>query len=155
MAPAFDLQSHSTHSDGALSASEVVDRAADAGVRLLALTDHDTIGGVAEALAAGERLGVRVVPAVEISSIDDGAAVPRELHVLGYCIDHTGPALTDSLAAFLADREQRTLRMASALRELGLELDEAEIAARVADGQPIGRPHLAEAVLRAPRTPPG
>jgi predicted metal-dependent phosphoesterase TrpH len=148
--PRFDLQSHSTHSDGALSAAGVVERAADAGVQLLALSDHDTISGVSEAITTGERLGLRVVPAVEISAVDDGSATPRELHILGYNIDHTGALLTDRLAAFLADREQRTLRMAAALRELGFELDEREIATRIAEGQPIGRPHLAEAVLAAP-----
>jgi predicted metal-dependent phosphoesterase TrpH len=157
MPPRFDLQSHSTHSDGALSAAAVVERAADAGVQLLALSDHDTISGVSEAIATGEQLGLRVVPAVEISAIDDGAGGPggvglgipiqRELHILGYNIDHTGALLTDRLAAFLADREQRTLRMAAGLVELGFELDEREIATRIADGQPIGRPHLAEAVL--------
>ncbi len=90
LAPRFDLQSHSTHSDGALSAEEVVTRAADAGVELLALSDHDTVSGVSEAIAAGERFGVRVVSAVEISAVDDGSPVPRELHILGYNIDHTG-----------------------------------------------------------------
>ena len=156
MALRFDLQSHSRNSDGALEAAEVVERAARGGVELLALTDHDTVSGVAEALRAGERHGVRVVPAVEISAIDAGAEeggierTPRELHILGYCIDHTGQALTARLAEFLADREQRTLRMAAALREQGFELDEAELAGRVAAGRPIGRPHLAEAVLAAP-----
>jgi 3',5'-nucleoside bisphosphate phosphatase len=150
VAPRFDLQSHSTHSDGALGAAEVVQRAADAGVELLALSDHDTVSGVSEAIAAGERYGVRIVPAVEISAIDAGAAVPRELHILGYNIDHTGALLTEKLAEFLADREQRTLRMAAALKELGFELDEAQLDARVAAGKPIGRPHLAEAVLSAP-----
>jgi 3',5'-nucleoside bisphosphate phosphatase len=145
----FDLQSHSTHSDGALEAAEVVDRAARAGVKLMALTDHDTVSGVAEALRAGERHGVRVIPAVEISAIDSGAEEPRELHILGYGIDHAGPQLTARLAEFLADREQRTLRMAAALKELGFELDEEEIEGRIAAGKPIGRPHLAEAVLAA------
>ena len=145
----FDLQSHSTHSDGALPAGEVVQAAAGAGVELLALTDHDTVGGVSEALAAGERLGLRVVPAVEMSAIDHGPAKDRELHILGYLIDHTDPTLSTRLRDFLADRERRTLRMAAALRELGLELDETEIAARRAAGQPIGRPHLAAAVLAA------
>jgi predicted metal-dependent phosphoesterase TrpH len=148
--PRFDLQSHSTHSDGELAAAEVVQRAAESGVELLALSDHDTISGVSEALQAGERAGVRVVSAVEISAVDAGASVGRELHILGYGIDHEGALLTERLAEFLADREHRTLRMAAALRELGLELDESEISARVAAGQPIGRPHLAEAVLRAP-----
>ncbi|HKH79490.1 MAG TPA: PHP domain-containing protein, partial [Solirubrobacteraceae bacterium] len=161
MPPRFDLQSHSTHSDGALPAAEVVRRAADAGVQLLALSDHDTVSGVSEAIAAGEGLGVRVVPAVEISAIDasstqgdpggDGGGTPaaRELHILGYCIEHTGAAITAALADFLSDREKRTLRMRDALREVGFELDEAEIDARIAEGKPIGRPHLAGAVLRA------
>jgi 3',5'-nucleoside bisphosphate phosphatase len=154
MAPRFDLQSHSTHSDGALKAAEVVRRAAQAGVELLALTDHDTVAGVPEALAAGERCGVQVTPAVEISVLDDGATFARELHVLGYGIDHADPLLAQRLAEFLADREQRTLRMAAALRELGFELDERELAARVAERQPIGRPHLAKAVLASPANAP-
>ncbi|MGH2904325.1 MAG: PHP domain-containing protein [Solirubrobacteraceae bacterium] len=146
----FDLQSHSTHSDGALEAAEVVERAARAGVELLALSDHDTVSGVTEALRAGERHGVRIVPAVEISAIDPDGETPRELHILGYLIDHTGPVLTARLEEFLADREQRTLRMAAALEELGWELDREQLQKRVAAGKPIGRPHLAEAVLAAP-----
>jgi predicted metal-dependent phosphoesterase TrpH len=148
--PRFDLQSHSTHSDGALPAADVVARAAEAGVELLALSDHDTVSGVSEASAAGEQLGVRIVPAVEISAVDSGSPVPRELHILGYGIDHTGAVLTERLTEFLADREHRTLRMAAALKELGFELDERQLDERIAAGKPIGRPHLAEAVLSAP-----
>jgi hypothetical protein len=156
MAPRFDLQSHSTHSDGTLAAADVVARAAEAGVELLALSDHDTISGVAEALVAGEKAGVNVVPAVEISAVDDGQGgeqpghVLRELHILGYDIDHTGPPMTTRLVDFLADREQRTLRMRDALRDVGWDLDEGQIEERIAAGKPIGRPHLAEAVLAAP-----
>ena len=150
MPPRFDLQSHSTHSDGALPPREVVQAAAAAGVELLALTDHDTVSGVSEALAAGAPAGVRVVPAVEMSAVDHGPDADRELHILGYAIDHEDPTLRARLAEFLADRERRTLRMGRALRELGLELDEGELSARRAAGRPIGRPHLAAAVLRSP-----
>jgi predicted metal-dependent phosphoesterase TrpH len=150
VAPRFDLQSHSTASDGSLPPAQVVQNAAEASVELLALSDHDTISGVAEAIEAGERYGVRVVSAVEISAVDAGSPVPRELHILGYKIDHTGPPMTDRLVDFLADREKRTLRMRDALREVGFELDEAEIEQRIAEGKPIGRPHLAAAVLGAP-----
>lgn len=154
----FDLQSHSTRSDGALEPSAVVAAAAAAGVRLLALTDHDTLAGVPEALQAGREHGVGVVPAIEISSIDRPASgasggeegKARELHILGYAIDHTDPRLLSTLEAFLADREQRTLRMAENLRKAGFELDTAAIDARVTAGEPIGRPHLAEAVLGHP-----
>jgi hypothetical protein len=152
--PRFDLQSHSTHSDGALSATEVVQRAAQAGVELLALSDHDTVSGVSEAIAAGEAEGVRVVSAVEISAVDadvGGRGIKeRELHILGYNIDHTGAQLTEKLTAFLADREQRTMRMADGLRDAGFKLDERQLDSRIAAGKPIGRPHLAEAVLSEP-----
>jgi predicted metal-dependent phosphoesterase TrpH len=155
----FDLQSHSTRSDGTLEPSAVVAAAAQAGVRLLALTDHDTLAGVREALSAGSEQGVAVVPAIEISAIDhpsrgagDGgeSGTGRELHILGYLVDHTDPAFAATLAGFLADREQRTLRMAERLRELGIELDTQAIDARVSAGEPIGRPHLAEAALSYP-----
>lgn len=148
----FDLQSHSTRSDGALEPSAVVAAAAQAGVELLALTDHDTLAGVEEALRAGVEHSVAIVPAIEISAIDDGGegGTARELHILGYLVDHTDPSFTATLAGFLADREQRTLRMAQKLRELGIELDVQAIDTRVSAGEPIGRPHLAEAALSHP-----
>jgi predicted metal-dependent phosphoesterase TrpH len=147
--PRFDLQSHSTRSDGTLEPAAVLAAAAQAGVELLALSDHDTVAGVSEALAAGAQHGVRVVPAVEISALDDGARAPRELHILGYLIDHEGEAFQSLLQDFLGDRERRTLQMRDGLREAGFELDEAEIEQRIAQGRPIGRPHLAGAVLGA------
>jgi predicted metal-dependent phosphoesterase TrpH len=148
----FDLQSHSTRSDGVLEPAAVVEAAAQAGVKLLALTDHDTLAGVCEALEAGAAHGIAVVPAIEISAIDDGgeSGTARELHILGYLVDHTDPSFTATIAGFLADREQRTLRMARSLRDLGIELDEQAIDARVRAGEPIGRPHLAEAALCHP-----
>lgn len=158
-APRFDLQSHSTRSDGALEPAEVVAAAASAGVQLLALSDHDTLAGVPEALRAGAEHGITVVPAIEISAIDHPSrkagdsgegGTARELHILGYLVDHTDPVFTAKLAEFLADREQRTLRMAAKLRDLGIELDEQVISARVSAGEPIGRPHLAQAALDHP-----
>ena len=148
----FDLQSHSTRSDGVLEPAEVVAAAAQAGVKLLALTDHDTLAGVPEALEAAQEHGITVVPAIEISAIDDGGegGIARELHILGYLVDYDDPSFTVTLAGFLADREQRTLRMARNLGELGIELDEQAIDARVNAGEPIGRPHLAEAALAHP-----
>ncbi len=147
--PRFDLQSHSTRSDGALEPSDVVAAAAAAGVELMALSDHDTVAGVSEALAAGAAKGIRVVPAVEISALDDGATQPRELHILGYLIDHQNETFARTLEDFLGDRERRTLRMRDALKDVGFELDETEIEQRIAQGRPIGRPHLAAAVLGA------
>src|SRR5215210_5339932 len=96
-----DLQAHSLHSDGHLPAAAVVEHAARAGVDLLALSDHDTIDGVEEAILAGVRHGVTVVPATEISAVDDGR---EDLHVLGYRIDHRDPVLAERLEDARADR---------------------------------------------------
>lgn len=147
-APTFDLQSHSRQSDGALAPREVVAAAAAAGVELLALSDHDTIDGVEEALAAAAQgNGIRVVPAVEISAIDEGKT---DLHILGYLIDHGDPMLAERLVSYRADREHRADRMAEALRELGYELDERQIQTRLAQGKSVGRPHLAQAAVTHP-----
>ena len=146
-APAFDLQSHSVHSDGELPAAQVVENAAQAGVELLALSDHDTVDGVDEALAAGAVHGVRVVPATEISAVDGEY---EDLHVLGYGIDHRSGLLGERLRDARADRERRADAMAESLRELGFEIDPAPIEARKAAGKPVGRPHLAAAVLAHP-----
>ncbi|TML09434.1 MAG: PHP domain-containing protein [Actinobacteria bacterium] len=146
-APTFDLQSHSTRSDGGLEPAEVVRLAAEAGVQTLALSDHDTVDGVAEALAAGAHQGIRVVPATELSSIDGER---EDMHILGYLIDHTDPALLEALERFRADREARAGRMMDALRELGFELDTAAIDARIVAGAPIGRPHIARAAFDHP-----
>ncbi len=146
-APTFDLQSHSTHSDGHLPPAHVVALAAAAGVELLALSDHDTVDGVEEALSAAHHHGIEVVPAVEISA-PDGAH--PDIHILGYGIDHHDPALLEALAAYRGDRDGRADRMIANLKALGLELDERTIAARRAQGKPIGRPHIAAAVFAHP-----
>jgi 3',5'-nucleoside bisphosphate phosphatase len=139
-APPFDLQSHSTYSDGALPARAVVAAAADAGVTLLALTDHDTVDGVDEALEASATLGLRVVPAVELSALDGDA---EDLHILGYLVDHHAVALLDALTRFRADRSARAVRMAEALRDAGLQLE-------LPQRSSIGRPHLAQAAFDHP-----
>jgi 3',5'-nucleoside bisphosphate phosphatase len=138
--PAFDLQSHSTYSDGALPPRAVVAAAADAGVELLALTDHDTVDGVDEAVQASAARGLRLVPAVELSAIDGDV---EDLHVLGYLVDHRAVALLGPLAAFRADRAARAVRMAEALRDCGLQLD-------LPQRETIGRPHLAQAAFDHP-----
>jgi 3',5'-nucleoside bisphosphate phosphatase len=145
--PSFDLQSHSRYSDGALTPAEVVATAATAGVELLALTDHDTVAGVREAADEAGALGIRLATGVEISALDRTSA---DLHILGYLIDDRDPMLLERLAAYRADRERRTERMAAALRGLGFELDEQALERRAAAGMPIGRPHIAQAVASHP-----
>lgn len=136
-APTFDLQSHSTYSDGTLAPAEVVERAREAGVQLLALTDHDTVDGVDEALsAAGD---MRLIPAVELSSVH---GTYEDLHILGYAIDHTDATLHATLADFRQDRIRRILAMAEKLREAGFTIDPERL-----EHEAPGRPHLAAALL--------
>src|SRR4051812_33274988 len=145
--PSFDLQAHSRHSDGVLEASEVVERAHAAGIELFALTDHDTVDGVPEAAARARELGMRFSPASELSAVHGGH---EDLHVLGYELDVADPDLTATLHDFRGDRARRIEAMADRLRELGFELDDAPLRARREAGKPIGRPHLADAVLAHP-----
>jgi predicted metal-dependent phosphoesterase TrpH len=140
--PTFDLQSHSTCSDGALAPAAVIAAAHAAGVELLALTDHDTVDGVDEALEAAAARGLALVTATELSAIDGER---EDLHVLGYGLDHRSPALLAALERFRADRDARAHRMADALREAGLELDFPD-----RGGRPVGRPHLAQAAFEHP-----
>jgi predicted metal-dependent phosphoesterase TrpH len=147
MAPTFDLQSHSLHSDGVLPAAEVVARAALAGVELLALTDHDTVDGVPEAAAAAREQGIRLSPAAELSAVH---GAHEDLHVLGYGLDVADPDLLTLLEDFRGDRARRIGAMADRLRELGFALDSAPLEARRVAGKPIGRPHLADAVIAHP-----
>jgi predicted metal-dependent phosphoesterase TrpH len=147
-APRFDLQSHSTCSDGALEPAAVVAAAARSGVELLALTDHDSVAGVDAALAAARREGVRLVPAAELSTIDE---LGEDLHLLGYGIDHHDSTLAEALLDFREDRARRINRMADALDELGLGPDRAVLRERRAAGLSVGRPHLAQAAVATHR----
>ena len=147
MPQTFDLQSHSLHSDGTLPAADVVARAAAAGITLMALTDHDTVDGVPEATEAASRVGIALSPAAELSAVH---GEHEDLHILGYELDHDDPDLNAALHDFRGDRARRIDEMADRLRELGFELDDAPLAARRAAGKPIGRPHLADAVLAHP-----
>src|SRR3954447_24771253 len=146
-APTFALQAHSRHSDGELEAAEVVARAAAAGVKLLALTDHDTVDGVPEAQAAAREHGIALSPAAELSAVHGGH---EDLHILGYELDVADATLLELLEDFRADRGRRIYEMADRLRELGFELDSAPLKQRERAGKPIGRPHLADALLAHP-----
>jgi predicted metal-dependent phosphoesterase TrpH len=144
---AFDLQCHSTYSDGALPPAEVMRIAARAGTELVALTDHDTVDGVDEAMAQAAELGMRFSPATEISAVE---GAHEELHILGYEIDHHDADLRASLTDYRADRQRRVEAIADRLEELGFTVDRTVLEERRAAGLPIGRPHIADAVLKHP-----
>jgi 3',5'-nucleoside bisphosphate phosphatase len=146
-APWFDLQSHSVYSDGALAPGDVVRHAAAAGVQLLALTDHDSVEGVDEALAAAAEARIGLVSAAELSAVHDAS---EDLHVLGYGVDHHDPGFAELTAGARAERVTRAAAMGARLRALGFEVDERTLEQRRLAGKAIGRPHLAAAVIAHP-----
>ena len=134
---------HSTASDGSASPEGVVRRAAAAGLRAVALTDHDTLAGVPEAIAAGERYGVRVVGGCEFSA----AAPWGEMHVLGYFLPAESTALNAFLERCRADRVRRAQEMVLHLQRLGVPLSFESVLQESAGGA-VGRPHVARAIVR-------
>jgi 3',5'-nucleoside bisphosphate phosphatase len=138
-----DLHVHSTASDGSVSPDGVVRRAAKAGLSAVALTDHDTVDGIPEAIRAGEREGVRVIVGCEFSV----AAPWGEMHVLGYFLPVQSPALESFLERCRADRIRRAQEMVEQLRRLGLSLTFESVLEESAGGA-VGRPHVARAVVR-------
>jgi hypothetical protein len=139
-----DLHVHTTASDGALAPAELVARAARLGVRILAITDHDSTEGVAEALAAGRAHDIEVISAVEINTDVPGA----EVHVLGYFVDYTDPDFTAALARLRDGRVGRARLMAERLTEMGAAVTFERILAIAGDGA-VCRPHVAQALLEA------
>lgn len=114
---------------------------------LVALTDHDTIDGVEEARARARELGMRFSAAAEISAVEGRHA---DLHVCGYELDVASPDLRAALDDFRADRQARVEAIADRLEELGFTVDRTVLQERKAAGLPIGRPHIADAVLEHP-----
>ncbi len=137
-----DLHTHSTCSDGSLAPAELVEKAAAAGVGVLALTDHDTTAGLADAGAAAGRLGVTLVPGVEISA----AWRHQSIHILGLWIDPSSRTLRDALDAQADRRRARMRRICAALTKAGLPGDELLSAVEAQPGLPT-RTHLAAALL--------
>jgi hypothetical protein len=141
----YDLHSHSTASDGTLTPTELVTRARANGVTTLALTDHDTVAGVAEAQAAGTRLGVTVVPGVELSATWAG----KTLHIVGLALDPNTPALQRGLDRLQAQRTARAHRIAERLERLGVQDALARAQAQTGPGGEVTRTHFARALVEA------
>ncbi len=135
---AVDLHSHSTASDGTLTPTELVARAHARGVRALALTDHDTVAGLAEAAAAAAELGVELVPGIELSTQCQG----RSMHIVGLGVDPAASALRELIDELATIREARAERMAASLAKAGIA-GALEGAARLAGGGVPTRTHFA------------
>ena len=151
MANPIDLHAHSVYSDGTRTPARLVAEAATAGVRVLGLTDHDTVAGVEEAVRLGADAGVRVIPGVEVStSLPLGTEALRRvpLHVLGYLIDPRDDELVDTLGFYERARVRRVRRMVERLAAIGraVSLDRVFELAGVGT---VGRVHVARALVEA------
>ncbi|MEO8829684.1 PHP domain-containing protein [Lapillicoccus sp.] len=141
----IDLHTHSRASDGTQTPAQVVAAAADAGLDVVALTDHDTTSGWVEAADAAASLGVGLVRGVEISCAHRGASV----HLLGYLVDPAHPGL---VAEFARARESRVTRLAAMVELMaadGIPISYEQVRAQVPDGATEGRPHIADALVQA------
>lgn len=138
-----DLHSHTTASDGALAPRDLVTLAARQGVRVLAVTDHDSTSGLPEAMAEALQHGIEIVPGLEINCDVPGA----EVHVLGYYVDWQADWFEAFLAEQRAERRARVHRMVERLGELGVPVTAEEVFAICKEGSP-GRPHVAQAMIK-------
>lgn len=138
-----DLHVHSTASDGKLSPEEIIGKAAELGLKVVALTDHDTVDGIPPAVEAARAFPrLAFIPGVEISTdLADG-----EAHVLGYFIDYTSRELGSALERFRNSRHVRARGMVNRLGDLGMDIDWRRVQ-EIAGGGSIGRPHIARAML--------
>jgi predicted metal-dependent phosphoesterase TrpH len=137
-----DLHAHTTASDGTLSPSDLVDLAAERGLRALGVTDHDTVAALPEAGARAASVGVTLVPGVELSTTERGA----EVHVLGYGVDTGDATLRVALADLAASRYRRIAKMIEKLQASGFNIDGDAVLAQAETGS-VGRPHVARALM--------
>ncbi|HMS84025.1 MAG TPA: PHP domain-containing protein [Nitrospira sp.] len=138
----LDLHLHTTHSDGSCTPTEVVSLAHQAGVTALAITDHDIMTGIPDAITAGEQCGIEVIPGVEISSMMGQS----ELHILGYFLDWQDPVLSERFQTLRESRHRRNPQIIERLQALGIDITYDEVRA-LAGSDSVGRPHIARALI--------
>ncbi|GAB1643210.1 PHP domain-containing protein [Krasilnikovia sp. MM14-A1259] len=143
----IDLHCHSTASDGTLTPADLMAAGRDAGLDVMAITDHDTTGGWAAAEAA-RPAGLVLVRGAELSCRWYGVQPAIPLHLLAYLFDPTEPRLAGDLARLRTDREQRAERIVELLRADGVDITWPEVQGYAAGGS-VGRPHIAQALIRA------
>lgn len=147
--PIIDLHTHSRASDGSESPREVIAQAAKAGLSTIALTDHDTVSGWAEATEAATDFGVALIPGIELSTqiLDDSTGFePHSVHLLGYLIDPEHPELVEEMAKIRSHRDNRLQMMVEKLAA-DYPIDWLEVRAGIPDGATPGRPHIAEVLI--------
>ena len=140
----IDLHVHPLNSDGSDTATAVGRKAAGLGLRAIAITDHDTFAGIDEAQQAGERLGVEVVPGVELSTMHDG----EHVHLLAYYMDRNCPALLQLMELAVRERVRRNEKMVQRLHDAGYPIDMDEMRAEYPGQVMLGRPHVAAILMK-------
>jgi len=147
-----DLHLHSNHSDGNWSPQELVAHAISCGMTTIALTDHDTVSGIDEAISfAGTR--VEIIPGIEINTMwIDAAGAGHDVHILGYFIDRTNSKLLDLLSRQRSARDQQVKRLIEILKEDGLDISEERVL-EFSKGSPIGKMHVTQAIVVAGGAP--
>ena len=138
----IDLHMHSTFSDGTLTPTELIDKAVAVKLSVISLTDHDCLDGVPEAIEAGRAKGVEVLTGVELSC----EYRDRDLHVLGYGMDHHNQSIQDALHMFRQTRHKRGIKIIEKLNALGINIEPAEVLAKAGEGA-LGRPHIAAVLV--------
>lgn len=141
----IDLHLHTTASDGRLTPEGLVADVYAAGCRTIAVTDHDTVAGLSDTRIAAEAVGLAFVDGIEMTAV----AAQRDVHILGYFIDPEGPRLHAFLATQRERRRERLQLMAARLAELGVPVAIDDLVASAAPGKSLGRPALAQALIRA------
>jgi 3',5'-nucleoside bisphosphate phosphatase len=141
----IDLHTHSSVSDGTDTPAELMRNARLAGLDVVGLTDHDTFDGLDEAAAEGERQGIELVRGMELSCSRQGSSV----HVLAYGTDPDSPGLAAEMARVRDGRLGRLAGVLAKLTALGVPVSEAEVMAQVGDSPSVGRPHIADALIKA------
>ena len=140
-----DLHLHTTHSDGRLSPTDLVNLCAERGLKVISISDHDSTDGIAEALTAGEAFTeLTIIPGVELGTDVTGG----EVHILGYFVDHADPGLQRELREFRDGRETRAMGMVNKLNRLGIKIAWERVV-ELSGGGAIGRPHIAQAMVEA------
>lgn len=141
-----DLHTHTTASDGLHTPTENILMAKKAGLHAIAITDHDTVSGLEEAIEAGRKEGVLVVPGVEISTVANG----QDIHVLGYFINYEDETFLQHLHKLKETRSRRNNKLVERLQQLGLAITMEEVhekALRDSTSRTIGRPHIADVLV--------
>jgi len=147
--PIIDLHSHTRASDGSDTPGELIAEAVAAGVTTLAITDHDTTSGWAEAVAAAQGAPLSLVPGIELSTqvIDHTTGfVPQSIHLLGYLVDPEHPALVEEMVKIRSHRDNRLQMMVEKL-SADYDISWLEVRATIAEGATPGRPHIAEVLI--------